>query len=76
MSVLNAALDVVLLVTTGYEQNGAGFALTKQFLNVLGKGVSKVSTDIQVGKSTEDVNKYVEENLQGKIIQHVNINEE
>jgi len=29
MSVLNAALDVVLLVTTGYEQNGAGFALTK-----------------------------------------------
>jgi len=45
-------------------------------LNVLGKGVSKVSTDIQVGKSTEDVNKYVEENLQGKIIQHVNINEE
>lgn len=73
MSVLNAALDVVLLVTTGYKQNGTGFTLTKQFLNALGKGISKVSTHIQVGKSAEEVNKYVDENLKDKVVQHVNI---
>lgn len=40
-------------------------------MNVLGKGISKVSTHIQVGKSVLEMNKYADENLKDKVVQHV-----
>ena len=42
----------------------------------MGKGADKIQTHIQVGKSVEEVEKYVEENLKGKIVQHINVKEE
>lgn len=73
MSLLNAVEEVALVFVSGQAGKTNTFDITDKFVKNMGENMRKLTTHFLVGKSETDVQKYLEENLNGKKYEKINV---
>lgn len=76
MSIMNAADEVVLVLSSVKAEDKPSFKVTEKLAHILKKALDNINTDVQMGQSAEEIENYISSNLKNKVVHHLSISEE
>lgn len=73
---MNAADEVVLVLSSVKAEDKPSFKVTEKLAHILKKALDNINTDVQMGQSAEEIENYISSNLKNKVVHHLSISEE